>query len=57
MATDDKREKTSRKTNARRDKKIEKKRAKISDPMARRLLDTMKSQKSSQAVPSAKGWK
>ena len=39
MATDDKREKTSRKTNARRDKKIEKKRAKISERAASSRAD------------------
>ena len=31
--------------------------AKISAPSGSRLVETMKSQKSSQALPSAKGWK
>ena len=30
---------------------------KISEPRGRRLFETMKSQKSSHAVPSANGWK
>ena len=31
--------------------------ANTSEPMGRMLVETMKSQKSSQAEPSAKGWK